>query len=107
MPEAPKVQTTVQQLAEHRTLSLLEKSGHSSMGEAPVKLIPAEGGPYDTEVLTVPPAAAQVILPGMFGKTGDFHGPVLYERKGDKMVYVGQPDQTEAIAEEEAARAGD
>lgn len=105
VPQAPKAQTTVQQLAEHRTL-LLVVEGVKSHGEVPVKLIFAEGGPYDGEELTIPPAASVVVLPGMFGKTGDFNGPVIYKKQGDKMVYMGQPDQTEAIAEELAARDG-
>lgn len=79
--------------------------------EAPYRLLLAEGGPYDGEEMHCPPGGAEVVLPGHLGRTGDFHGPVIYkiDRRpgGDRMVYVGQPDQTEAIAEEEAARAGD
>ena len=99
--EAPVNKTSEQKLAEVIAL------GAKSHGEVKVNVIVAEGGPYDGEDLTAPPGAAEVVLPGMFGKTGDFRGPVIYRREGTKMVYVGQPDQTEAIAEEEAARAGD
>ena len=79
--------------------------------ESPFRLLLAEGGPYDGEEMHCPPGGSEVVLPAQFGKTGDLVGPVIYrlERRpgGDRMVFIGQPDQTEAIAEEGAARAGD
>jgi hypothetical protein len=76
--------------------------------ESPYRLLLAEGGPYDGEEMHCPPGGSEVVLPGHLGRTGDFHGPVIYELDrrpgGDRMVYVGQPDQTEAIAEEMASR---
>lgn len=65
------------------------------LGSAKIQNLVAEGGPFDGEELTLPPGGSIVILPAAFGKTGDMQGKVIYERRGSKMVYVGQPDQTD------------
>lgn len=64
------------------------------LGRSKVEALRAEGGPFDGVELSAPPGASQVILPAAFGD-GDMRGKVIYERRGDRMVYVGQPDQTD------------
>ena len=55
-------------------------------------LIRAEGGPFDGMDLNVPPGGSEVVLPAAYGD-GDMKGKVIYHRKGNVMVYVGQPEQ--------------
>lgn len=85
----------------YRALSddYVEPEASSSVGAGRIERIRAEGGPYDGVDLTVPPGGTAVVLPAAWGD-GDLKGKVTYERQGDRMVYVGQTDQTAAIAEE-------
>lgn len=73
------------------------------LGNESIERIMAEGGPYDGVELAVPPKGKQLLLPAAYADP-TWVGKVIYERQGDRMVYVGQPDQTDAIAEEMASR---
>lgn len=78
--------------------TITEKDGStrsSILAKSQINRIKAEGGPFDGEELSVPPGGVEVVLPAAFGKTGDMRGKVIYQRQGDVMVYVGQPDQTD------------
>jgi hypothetical protein len=54
----------------------------------------AVGGPFDGEPLTVPPGGQEVILPAAYADP-KLSGLVRYRREGDRMVYLGPPDQTD------------
>ncbi len=73
-----------------------KRSGRENIPITKLTTLLAEGGPYHGMELNLPPNGSQVVLPGAFG-AGDYHGPVIYEREsrpgGDRMVFVGQPEQ--------------
>jgi hypothetical protein len=77
-------------------IAFREESGMQIIGNVRANLLVAEGGPFDGESIDVPSNGSIVILPAAYGKTGDMQGKVIYEKRGNKMVYIGQPDQTDA-----------
>lgn len=70
------------------------------LGQCGIESVVAEGGPYDGLQLTVPPGGMQVLLPAAYANP-QMAGKVIYERRDGKMVYVGQPDQTDAAHTDE------
>ncbi len=66
-------------------------------------------GPFDGAELDVPPNGTQVVINAAFGRKTGLRGPVVYEVQdtpaGKRLVFVGQPDQSDAIGEEMARRA--
>ena len=64
-------------------------------GGSTTTLMKAVGGPYDGEVINVPPGGTSVAMPSAFGTSCDLKGSSIYERyitdEGiTVMLYVGQ-----------------
>jgi hypothetical protein len=74
------------------------------LGRSKALFLLGEGGPYDGKEITMPPGASEILLPAAFGE-GDMHGMVIYRREvrasGDRMVYIGQPEQPDPEDEED------
>lgn len=60
-----------------------------------IESVLAVDGPFDGVELTVPPGGSEVILPAAYADP-KLTGLVIYRRVGDRMVFSGTPNQSDA-----------
>ena len=73
-----------------------------------VDLLRAIDGPFDGEELAFSLGVSELMTPARFAtnKNHNYRGLVIYRRVGTEAHFIGQPDQTDAIAEEMKSREG-